>query len=468
MPIRRSQGLDALRGFAILTMVLSGVIPYGTLPHWMYHAQLPPPEHQFNPQLPGLTWVDLVFPLFLFALGAAIPMALKKRLERGQSILSILWHIAKRTILLAFFAIFLHHVRPHQMNPQPQAIDWMLALLGFALMFTLFTRLPDHWDIWIKRTIRLAGWTGSLLMLSLLNYGDGGGFSLYRSDIIIVVLTNTFFFASLIWLFTEKRWLTRVGLLGMLLALRLSSQESGWIQWLWNASPIPWLFKFDYLQYLFIVVPGTIVGDLLRHEQGNTDNKASAYDQKNKAYHWLIIGLVVLVIIQLVGLQSRWVWQTFMATIILSSMIWMLWRSIIPRNDHTLATILAWGIYLLITGLLLEPFEGGIKKDPSTLSYYFVTAGLSVFLLLIFTIIIDIKGHGKPLHLLILNGQNPMIAYVGFANLIWPVLALSGLESLIASITQHPWLGFLRGVIYTLILAWIVGLFSRKRLFWRT
>ena len=59
----RAHALDALRGFAILTMVLSGVIPYKVLPSWMYHAQIPPPSHQFNPDLPGLTWVDLVFPL---------------------------------------------------------------------------------------------------------------------------------------------------------------------------------------------------------------------------------------------------------------------------------------------------------------------------------------------------------------------------------------------------------------------
>ncbi len=35
----RLGALDALRGLAILLMVLSGMGPYGILPAWMYHAQ---------------------------------------------------------------------------------------------------------------------------------------------------------------------------------------------------------------------------------------------------------------------------------------------------------------------------------------------------------------------------------------------------------------------------------------------
>ena len=52
----RALALDALRGFAILTMVLSGIVPHGgKLPAWMYHAQTPPPDHKFNAAVPGIT-----------------------------------------------------------------------------------------------------------------------------------------------------------------------------------------------------------------------------------------------------------------------------------------------------------------------------------------------------------------------------------------------------------------------------
>ena len=71
----RAYALDALRGYAIITMVLSATIVTQVLPGWMSHAQTPPPDHIFNPSLPGITWVDLVFPFFLFAMGAAFPFS---------------------------------------------------------------------------------------------------------------------------------------------------------------------------------------------------------------------------------------------------------------------------------------------------------------------------------------------------------------------------------------------------------
>jgi len=54
---RRAYALDALRGLAILGMILSGQLPFGqnALPAWMYHAQVPPPEHKWVATLPGIT-----------------------------------------------------------------------------------------------------------------------------------------------------------------------------------------------------------------------------------------------------------------------------------------------------------------------------------------------------------------------------------------------------------------------------
>lgn len=42
---QRALALDALRGYAIITMVLSATIISSILPGWMSHAQTPPPEH---------------------------------------------------------------------------------------------------------------------------------------------------------------------------------------------------------------------------------------------------------------------------------------------------------------------------------------------------------------------------------------------------------------------------------------
>ncbi len=466
-PRSRIASLDALRGFAILTMVLSGVIPYGNLPPWMYHAQLPPPNHVFQPDLAGLTWVDLVFPLFLFALGAALPLALSRRLEQGRPLWRLILDILERGVLLGFFAIFLRHVRPHVMNPSPQAIHWWIALLGFILMFAIFVRLPRSVSGSIKWILRGIGWGGAIFMLAWLRYPDGTGFSLGKSDIIIIVLTNMAVFAALIWLATRNRLLLRIGILGILLALRLSHESTGWTEVVWNLSPAPWIFNVYYLQYLFIVIPGTIAGDLLLRHCAQADSTASGWSR----IQWIILTtlLTTTVLILLVGLQARWVVATLLVTAALLGIALFLTRGATHPLERLCRTCLHWGAYCIVLGLTFEPFEGGIKKDHPTLSYYFVTAGMAFLVLIVFTSVIErFEKQKGPVRLLVHNGKNPMIAYVAFANVIWPFLALTGLDPVIASLFSTPWLGVLKGMTYTLVVALFVSLFSRHKLYWRT
>jgi predicted acyltransferase len=65
-----------MRGIAVLVMVFALAIPPGILSDWMYFAQTPPPAHDLEPALSGITWVDLIFPIFLFMLGVVIPFDL--------------------------------------------------------------------------------------------------------------------------------------------------------------------------------------------------------------------------------------------------------------------------------------------------------------------------------------------------------------------------------------------------------
>ena len=470
---KRAYALDALRGLAMLAMVLSGTIRYRILPAWMYHAQEPPPTHTFNPNLPGLTWVDAVFPLFLFAMGAAIPLALSNRMAKGFTTKRIIAYILKRGFLLGAFAIVLEHIRPFTITKNPTDQTWWIALSGFFILFFMFVRWPvkrkaKQYTKWIT----LIAWIVGILLVSHLRYPDGRGFSLSRSDIILIVLANMAVFGSLAWWFTKNNWLLRLGLLGLLIALRLSSTAQGWIDWLWAASPIPWIFQFDYLKYLFIVIPGTITGDLILkwiHNSGINEREEEINSQwSNWRFASILVLMLVICIGLLVGLQARWVWQTTLLSAVLCVSGWYLFVHPNPGTERLLQSFYQWGIYWLALGLFFEPYEGGVKKDPSTYSYYFITTAIALFLLIAFTIVIDIFKGRKCLQLLIDNGQNPMIAYVAFANLLWPILTLTQLEPVILEYTKTPTTGFLKGVIYTLPIAILVSLCTKLKLFWRT
>lgn len=89
--MERSLALDALRGMSILLMVLSGSIAFGdVLPAWMYHAQVPPPDRVFKPDIPGITWVDLVFPFFLFSIGGSDPAFSPEEMDSSRDFKNIL------------------------------------------------------------------------------------------------------------------------------------------------------------------------------------------------------------------------------------------------------------------------------------------------------------------------------------------------------------------------------------------
>ncbi|MFP4548648.1 MAG: DUF5009 domain-containing protein [Fidelibacterota bacterium] len=469
---KRAYNLDALRGFAILTMVLSGVVPYKSLPAWMYHAQTPPPTRAFDPSIPGITWVDLVFPFFLFALGAALPIALNKRIkDKAKSLIGTLKYIFERTFLLGFFAIFSRHMRPYVINSEiysnPHISDWLLAIIGFVLMFAIFLRFPKNIPNKIQSFIKIGGLAIAIGLMFTINYPKDEGFSLYCSDIILVVLTNVYFFGSLVYLLTHNKLLLRIGIMGILIGFRLSHGLEGWTAAVWDFTPIPWIYKFSYLQYLMIVIPGTIAGDILLKWLKSNDNSEKSW---SKGKYLSIASLMVAFVMTiLIGLFARYVWQIVIVLMIFGIAGHFLTKNPSSDNEQLVRKFFLWGIFFLILGLVFEPYEGGIKKDHATLSYYFVTSGLASFMLILFTIIIDIFKKQKPVQLLIDNGQNPMIAYVGYANFIWPVFALLHLDTLFSKLDAiNPWLGFLRGVIYTLLVALMVQFFTQRKLFWRT
>jgi predicted acyltransferase len=467
----RAYALDALRGLAILAMLLSGQLPFGehALPAWMYHAQEPPPTFEWNGSLPGISWVDLVFPLFLFSMGAAFPLALSRRMETKGSSGKVLGFILERGFLLGFFALFVMAIRPYTLSSHPTTGIWLIALLGFLILFAILTRLPDAWALGRKLLIRGAGWLGAILFFIFARYPDGSGFSLGRSDIIIIVLTNMAVFGSLVWILTRPQLLPRLGVLGIVLAIRLSNMPQpvdGWVHDIWTFSPLPWIYQLYYLQYLCIVIPGTIAGDLILQWLRVPDDTA----KKSSSVRLASIGglMFLFVPVLLIGLKARWLIGVTFATFILCFIGWKLLAKPLNKTERLYQKLFMWAIYWLVLGLFFEPYEGGIKKDHPTLSYYFVTSGLAICVFIAFSLLIDVFRQKRWCQLLIDNGQNPMIAYAGINNFITPILALTGADRLLTLFATSPWRGFWKGIIITLLMALTVSFLTRRKCFWRT
>ncbi|MCK7557483.1 DUF5009 domain-containing protein [Chitinophaga sedimenti] len=440
--MERSNSLDALRGLAILAMVLSGSIAFGrVLPAWMFHARVPPPFHVFDPNLPGITWVDLVFPFFLFSMGAALPLALHKRVEQDRWYKTF-GYILQRYLLLVFFALFTVHARSKNIGEGPWS--YLLSMGCFVLLCFMYIRQGI--------VIKVVAFALAVLFLYFT------GFDVKKNDIIIMVLANMAFFGSLIWWATRHQPLLRLGILPFIMAVFLAGKTEGtWNNALFNWSPAPWMYTFYFLKYLFIIIPGTFAGEWLlqKSEEASPEGKSQ----------WITVAVVCLALIgvQLWGLYTRELLINLGITVALC--VFLLSRRL---SSTFFKKYLHSGIYLLLLGLAFEAYEGGIKKDPSTYSYYFVTGGLAFLLLLSFSIF-EYYGYGKKLfNFFAGNGKNPMVAYTAGNLILIPLLLLTGGMRWLDALSVNALGGFMRGIVFTGVVSLITLFFVKRKWFWKT
>ena len=466
---KRSNAIDALRGYAILTMVLSGAVA-DTLPAWMYHAQTPPPDHIFNSAIYGISWVDLVFPFFLFSMGAAMPFSLGSKVEKGVPLRKLIFDVLLRGIQLAFFAIFIQHMYSFSLSNPQDYRAWFTTLFAFVLLFPMFMRLPWQMPVWVHHAIKVGAYLIAVIMLATVQYADGKHFDLNYSNIIILLLANMAVFGSAIYLLTRTRPWLRVAVLPFIMAILLCSTDAfngSWQKALFDFSPFPWLYKFNFLKYLFIVIPGTIAGEYVREWFIRPTTDEPREKEKRTAVLLAALG-VVLIVVNLYGLFSRHLVFNLGATAVLLAGGWLLVR----RAESSFA--LLWrklfraGALLLLLGLFFEAFEGGIRKDYATFSYFFVTSGLAFMALMTFSVLCDYFGWHKATSFLTLSGQNPMIAYVGADMIIYPLFNILGVLPLFFKFCADGWWGLLQGVVITALVTMITMFFSKIKWFWRT
>lgn len=463
----RADSIDLLRGLAIVGMVLSGqMLWHSDLPAWMFHAQLPPPDFRFDPGVPGITWVDLVFPFFLFSMGAAFPLALRRKLEtKGESVAAVVLGIVQRWALLVLFAIALANLRPGVLGVLPEWAAALVQLAAWGCFGALFLRL-DRLSNRQNRTMHACGLAGLLLLMAGAKWPGGANVSVHNSDIIILVLANMALAGSLAWLATRDSIRARLGVLALLVAVRLGTDVDGsWNQALWNWSPAPWLFRFDYLKYLCIILPGTIAGELFWQRMQQPAEPAGE-PAPPRAAAIATLGML-LIATNMWGLFTRHLAVNLAASVALGLAL----RAVLRRNDTPTGLLhrrlFDWGLFWLVLGLCLETFEGGIKKDHATLSYFFVTSGLASTVLVAADT--AMRRWGVRFGALVKCGRNPMVAYTAAGFLLMPLLTLTCTAPWLQRLAElGPWMGVVRGAIVTAAVMGIAILCTNRRLFWRT
>ncbi|MGN1210295.1 MAG: DUF5009 domain-containing protein, partial [Candidatus Cryptobacteroides sp.] len=198
----RIVSVDVLRGLTILGMTMCAYIGWNSgLPAWMFHAQTPPPTYEFRPDVPGLTWVDLVFPFFLFSMGAAFPLAMRKKLEAGKEKTLIALTLVKRWFILTAFSLVLGNsisVKWAGIHPFWTEI-YMIGVWG--ALFMSLTSFPTK-RAWKRNIFNIIGLGLLTIFAGIKHDFIDGSFSLANCDIIMSILAAVSLAGGLIWLLT--------------------------------------------------------------------------------------------------------------------------------------------------------------------------------------------------------------------------------------------------------------------------
>ena len=450
---KRIAAIDILRGIAILGMILCANIGFSSdLPGWMFHCQTPPPTYAFNPDNPGITWVDLVFPFFLFTMGAAFPLSMRKKLENGTSKWAITGNLFRRWLTLTIFALVLGNGYQTDQSTRPEFLKELFDIVLWGVMFMSLVRTNN-------RHINNAGLFLLVVMAFIRVDYFGVPLNRWTSNIIIMILANIAIYGGLIWMFTRDNLRMRTLVLLFIAAIKaLASYAPETLAWAPRFTAIGWIFNWKFMQYLFIAVAGSIAGDmLLKHSRSGEKLELDKFH--------ITAGFVAIaaVVIQLWGLYTRHV----LADFIISAVLGAAFVAITFKRRNIMTNVGYMGFILMLVGIALDPVDGGITKDHCNLSYLFTTSGMAALttaFLLMLEFKWQIKGRG-----LSGCGQNPMLAYTVTNFLTGPVLALLGIGAWLNTISVgSPFWGIVRGLVYTLLMVAVTCFFTKKKLFWRS
>jgi heparan-alpha-glucosaminide N-acetyltransferase len=154
----RIVSVDVLRGLVVLVMIfVNDVASVPGAPAWMKHVD----PHDAD----GMTFVDVVFPAFLFVVGMAIPLSVGRRLDAGEPVRSVWRGVLARTAALLVIGVLMVNTETIARDGIVPAALWTLLMyVGVLLAWT-------RWGGAGRAAMRVAG-VALLVALAFLYRGN--------------------------------------------------------------------------------------------------------------------------------------------------------------------------------------------------------------------------------------------------------------------------------------------------------
>jgi predicted acyltransferase len=258
-PSPRVTSVDALRGCVMFTMIfvndLAGA-PHNIVPDWMRHFK----------GGSGMTFVDLVFPAFLFIVGMSIPFALGARLRQGEPIWKTLRHVLCRTLaLLAIGILMVNDETPGTdmsgLSPNVWAVLMFLSAILAFCSISASGGQQRRWQL-VSAIVRAVGLAG-LIILAWIFRGQAGEriislwpFAIHTSWYgILGLIAWAYLVGSVVFLLFGNNAAALLGCVALLLALYPADKTGAFRGY--------WLSRYVGIGEMLGAHPSITVGGLL-------------------------------------------------------------------------------------------------------------------------------------------------------------------------------------------------------------
>lgn len=161
----RIASIDAFRGITILVMIfvneLAGVTD---IPQWMKHMPA---------DADAMTFVDLVFPAFLFIVGMSIPFAFNARLIKGDQPSTIWKHTLKRSVALIVMGLFMVNAEYGYNEEQMLISPAWWAFFAYVLPIPVWNKYDKQFPKLWKNVLQYGAMLGFVVLYFLYIQEDG-------------------------------------------------------------------------------------------------------------------------------------------------------------------------------------------------------------------------------------------------------------------------------------------------------
>jgi predicted acyltransferase len=352
---QRIVSIDIFRGLTIAVMIfVNELAEVRGLPWWTYHA---------HGNQDVMTYVDMVFPFFLFIVGMSMPLSVEQRLKRNASVASLWGHVIVRSLGLLVLGLILANAdKADSARMGISGSAWgLLGLIGAGLYLNVYPKSVRGQGY--ARVLRAIGLIAVVVAFAIFRRTAQGTVAWidFSYPEILGLIAFAYFSAALLYIPVRRwRWAAPAGFL-LMIALNLACTA--------RLSPFPlrlpiYVWPFGNGSHTALVMAGVVTAQIFFGFRHGAEERRPARTATMIAVVFAILAFAVgwlsvpLGISKIRATPTWTLWDVGAAVLAFTLLYWVCdqwgntrWAALVhPAGANTLLTYLLPDVWYFVLG----------------------------------------------------------------------------------------------------------------------